>query len=197
MNEKNKQTRKMKRIKILDALLIAFANNKLVFKSLDEAKHFTMLFLKDGILDFHETFEGKEKRYGLAKEFNVKDFIKPIKEFIERLRVELPKIVKKIDISDSKFDNIEVSIIKMDSLEKNYKIKGKKITIDKNNVKNIMFTVPMKDLKEYDFEIALLTIEEKGYYLRKRDGRYILLAIDDFNKLLYGMYQKFFFKNIW
>ena len=53
--------RKLKRIKILDQFLMFFGRDKIGFKFLDDEAHLTLKFLKEGLLDFHQTIEGREK----------------------------------------------------------------------------------------------------------------------------------------
>jgi len=51
---------KIKKIRIFNELLLAFGRNKIIFKEPKDEKHYTLKFLEEGMLDVHETIEGKE-----------------------------------------------------------------------------------------------------------------------------------------
>jgi len=51
--------KEIKRMKILDDSLVFFGKGKIGFKEPKDMKHYIMQFLKDGIVDLHETI-GRE-----------------------------------------------------------------------------------------------------------------------------------------
>ena len=129
MYAKGEIEKKIKKLRIFDELLLAFGRDKMIFKRTDDVKHLTLKFLKEGILDVHETMEGREKRYTPLEKFDLKKFSEAIIETFER---EFPHILKEIDICDPKYSNIEVFIFpKKEAFEKATKVKRKEIIIEK------------------------------------------------------------------
>lgn len=187
MTEEKEHPKRLKRIKLLDEFLMFFARNKIGFKILDEdKKHYTIKFLPDGVVDFHETIEGKEKKYPKTGKLDLRKFAKTTRE---TLATELPKIMKEIDIDDPKFENVEVMVCPTKEMIRKeiepIEVKKKGITIDRNKVYDMFFTVPMKDLHDYDFRVAFFAEKEgEEHALYRIEGRYFLLKIADFSMLL-------------
>ena len=62
----------LKRIKIFDEFFMAFSNNKIIFKDLNNPKnHKTMKFTPTGILDVHDTQEGSKKEYDSGGKYDL------------------------------------------------------------------------------------------------------------------------------
>jgi len=187
--------KKIKKIRIFNELLLAFGRNKIIFKQLDDEKHYTMKFLKEGILDVHETIEGKEKRYPRTENFDLKKLSEKIKE---TLREELPNILREIDIGDPKYTNVEVLIIPKEGalqerVQKATKIKRKEMMIEKSKLEDAMedLILPMKDLQNYDFKVAFLLREgEELNLLYRIKGKYFLITLDNLEKLMNKIFEK-------
>jgi len=182
--------KKLKGLKILNFLLF-FARSKIGFKFLEDKEHFTIKFLPEGIIDIHQTIEGKEKRYPKAWKFNMKELVDTIKETYEQ---ELPKILKEIDITDPKYEDVEVFVMpEKEVIRKTiepFKVKKRKITIDGNNFNDLFSIAFMRDLPNYDFQVAFWGEESEEQALYRVDGRYFVLKIEDFTKLLDKMREK-------
>ena len=186
--EKNQNRKKLKGIKILDFLML-FGRNKIGFKFLEDKEHYTIKFLPEGIMDFHETIEGKEKKYPKKARLNVKRLAETMRETLR----ELPKILKEIDIDDSRYDSVEVIICpKKEAMKKAIEpieVKRRKITIDENKFYGMVSRVRMKDLRDYDFQVAFWEKESEQHALYRINGRYFILKVDDFVKLFDEMFK--------
>ena len=144
--------KKIKKLRIFDELLLAFGRNKKIFKQPHDEKHYTLKFL-EGILDVHETIEGREK-------FDLNKFSEVI---IETLREEFPHILKEIDISDPRYMNVEVLILpkkemSRELVQKITTIKRKEMMIEESKLMDVIkdLIVPMEDLQNYDLKAAYL-----------------------------------------
>lgn len=161
-----------------------FGRNKIGFKFLEDEEHFTMKFLSEGIIDFHETVEGKVKKYPRAGKLDIKVLAETLRETFER---ELPKILKEIDITDPKYENVEVIVCpKKEAIKKAIEpieVKKRKITIGKNKIYDMLLSVPMRKLPDYDFQVAFWGSEGEERATYRIDGRYFVLKIDDFTEL--------------
>ena len=189
-NEQNELLKKIKRIKILGEFLIALGRHKIIFKQPYDKKHYTLNFLQAGILDIHETIEGKEKKYPRTEKFDLKKLSETIKE---TLREELPNILKEIDVGDPKYRHIKVFILpEREVFEKATERKRKEIQIKINRLYEQMKNnfVPMKDLRDYDFKMAFLLEGGKGHVLYRRDRKYFLLKLDDLEMLMNKISEK-------
>ena len=190
---KNEVDKKIKKLRIFDELLLAFGRRKMILKRTDDSKHLTMSFLKEGILDVHETMEGREKKYVPLEKLDLRKFSEAIIETFER---ELPHILKEIDISDPEYRNIEVFIFpKKEEFEKATEVKRKEIIIDKSKLKDVMkdlIFVPVKDLQKYDFKVAYLLkeSEEESAFLYRINGKYFLVKLDDLEALMRKILEK-------
>ena len=54
-----------------------------------------------------------------------------------------------------------------------------------------MFTVPMKNLKDHDFENAFFTKEGKGYVLLRRNEKHFLVEANDWIESLDKTFKRF------
>lgn len=183
--------KKIKKLRIFDELLIAFGIHKIIFKGTDDIKHYTLKFSKEGILDIHETMEGKEKKYPRTEKLDLKKFSEAIKETFER---ELARILEEIDISNPKYKNTEVFIFpKSEAFEEATQVKRKEIMIEKSKLKDMMkdLIVPMKDLQKYDLKVACLLEEgEECAFLYRINGKYFLAKLDDLEALMKKIVEK-------
>lgn len=189
-NEQNELLKKIKKIRIFGEFLIAFGRHKIIFKQPDDEKHYTLNFLEEAVLDFHETIEGKEKKYPRTEKFDLKKLSEMI---IETLRKELPNIVEEIDTSDPKYRHIKVFIFpEREAFEKATERKRREIQIKKNKLDELMKNnfVPMKDLQDYDFKMAFLSKRGKEYALYRGDGKHFLLKLDDLEMLMNNIFEK-------
>ena len=178
--------KKIKKLRIFDELLLAFGRNKIIFKQPHDEKHYTLKFL-EGILDVHETIEGREK-------FDLNKFSEVI---IETLREELPHILKEIDISDPRYMNVEVFILpkkemSRELVQKITTIKRKEMMIEESKLMDVMkdLIVPMKDLQNYDFKAAYLVKEGEESFLYRINGKYFLIKWDDLDALIKKIFEK-------
>lgn len=182
--EMNKHLKKLKRIKIFDWFLMFFGRGKIGFKFLEDKEHYTIKFLKEGIVDFHETVEGKEKRYPRAGKMNLKKIV----EAREILAKEFPKLLKEINISDANFENFDVMICPTKEMVRRaigpIEVKKREITIRKDKFFDMFRFVPMKNLQHYDFQVAFFGDEGQEQVLYRVDGRYFLITLDDLERLL-------------
>ena len=181
MHTNKEVEKKIKKLRIFDELLLAFGRNKIIFKQPHDEKHYTLKFL-EGILDVHETIEGREK-------FDLKKF----SEVIE----ELPHILKEIDISDPKYMNVEVLILpkkemSRELVQKVTTIKRKEMMIEESKLMDVMkdLIVPMKDLQNYDFKAAYLLKEGEESSLYRINGKYFLIKLDDLDALIKKIFEK-------
>ena len=182
-----------KKIRIFNELLLAGGRNKIIFKALDSEKHYTLKVLKEGILDVHETIEGRKKfdeKYPIEKRKKVN--LEKLSEVTkETLREELPNILKEIAIDDPKCMDAEVLIIPKEEvlwerMKKIGQIKRKEMKIEESKFEDAMkdLVVPMKDLQDYDFKVAwVLEQGEISGSLHRVDGKYFLVKLDDWEAL--------------
>lgn len=193
--------KKIKKIRIFNELLIAIGKNKIIFKGMDDKKHYTLKVMKEKILDFHETVEGKEKKYAQIAKFDPKNLSEVI---VNTLREELPNILKEIDTEDPKHAKAGVLVIPegeslWEHIKKMGQIQRKEMKIEKEKSEDVMkdLVVPMKDLQNYNFKIAysLKEGEELGGLLYRINGRYFLVELDDFEMLMNKMANKIFEKS--
>ena len=177
--------KKIKKVRIFRELLLAFGRNKIIFKEKDDTKHFTLKFLKEGILDIHETIEGKEKKYPRTEKFDLKKLSEILKE---TLREELPGILQEIDISDPKYKRVKAFIFpQREDFKRATQRKKREIRIGKNELVQLMKDnfVPMKDLQNYDFKTACLLKEgEISALLYRIHGKYFHIKLDDMEALI-------------
>ena len=192
--ENKEVERKIKRIKILDELLLAFGRDKIIFKQMDDAKHLTLSFLKEGILDVHETIEGREKRHIPLERLDVKKFAGIKKALI----AEVIHNLKEIDISDPKYMEAEVLVIEKEALrgrvQKVTKIKRKEMVIEESKLKDMMkdLILPIKDLQNYDFRYGwLLKESEPSGLLYRIKGKYFLIELSDLEALIKKVFEKY------
>jgi len=190
--------KKIKKLRIFDELLLAFGRNKIIFKQPHDEKHYTMKFL-EGILDVHETIEGREEfdeKYPTEgrEKFDLKKFSEVI---IETLREELPYILKEIDMSDPKYMNVEVLILpkkerSRELVQKVTTIKRKEMMIEESKLVDVMkdLVVPMKDLQNCDFKAAYLLKEGEESFLYRINGKYFLIKLDDLDALNKKIFEK-------
>ena len=192
----NKEVEKeIKKIRIFDELLIAIGRNKIIFKGTDDTKHYTLKFLKERILDVHETIEGKEKKYPRTEKFDLENLSEVIRK---TLREELPNVLKEIDIGDPKYMDAEVLIIPKEEvlwerMKKIGQIKRKEMKIGKSKFEDAMkdLVVPMKDLQDYDFKVAYVLKEgEISGSLYRTNGKYFFIKLDDWEALTEKLNEK-------
>jgi len=187
---RNEHLKKLKGIKILDFLMF-FGRDKIGFKFLDDKEHYTIKFLPEGIIDFHETIEGKEKKYPRKGRLNLKRFAETMRETFER---ELPKILKEIDICDPRYESVEVIICPKKEVIKKaiepIEVKKRKIAIDESKFYDMFSRVCMKDLPDYDFQVAFWEKKGEEHALYRMTGRYFLLKVDDFSNLFNKIFEK-------
>ena len=140
--------------------------------------------MPEGIVDLHETIEGREKKYPKKARLNVKRLAETMRETLER---ELPKILKEIDIDDPRYESVEVIICpKKEAIKKAIEpieVKRRKITVDESKFYDMFSRVRMKDLPDYDFQVAFWGKEGEEHALYRINGRYFILKVDDFAKL--------------
>lgn len=173
-----------------------FAQSKIGFKFLEGKEHFTIKFLPEGIIDIHQTIEGKEKRYPRGWKLNMKEFVGTMKETYLQ---ELPKLLKEIDITDPKYEGVEVIVMpKKEVIRKTIeplKVKKRKITIDENKFQDLYSFVFMRDLPNYDFQVAFWGKEGEEQALLRVDGRYFVLKVEDLTKLFDKIHEKLNIQN--
>jgi len=179
--------KRIKRIWISDDFLIFLAQSKIGFKEPKGMKHYTMKFLRDGIVDFHETVECVEeegKKYPRAERID-------LKKFAEALEKEVPSLFKEIDISKTQYSNTNVIIVPpKEELRKKVQVKHREVKIDLGDLDELACSVPMKELSGHDFKVAFFIGDNKRYSLYRFDGRYYSLQNDEVMKLLDKILEK-------
>lgn len=188
-NEQNELLKKIKKIRIFGEFLIALGRHKIIFKQPYDKKHYTLNLLQAGMLDIHETIEGKEKKYPRTEKLD----LKKLSKMMETLREELPNILEQIDINNPKYRHIKVFILpEREVFEKATKRRRKEIEIKKNRLVKLMKNnfVPMKDLQDYDFKMAFLLEGGKEYVLYRGDEKYFLLKLDDLEMLMNKIFER-------
>jgi len=198
--EKRKHLERLKRIKFLNEFLMFFGTDKIGFKFPhdENKKHYTLKFLREGVLDFHETIEGtvEEKKYPRVRRLNIKKSAETIRE---TFRIEFPKILKEIDISDPKYEDVNVVVFptreEIRRAIEPIEVKKKEIRIEKYDISDKLFTVPMKDLQKCDFQVAFWGEEGEEHFLFRRNGKYFLLTGDDFKIFLGKLREKLGFQD--
>jgi hypothetical protein len=194
MKKEDEQLKKIKRMKILDDFLLFFGKGKIGFKEPKDMKHFTMQFLKDGIVDLHETTEGKEKKYQRVGRIDLKKFAEAMKEIFER---DLLSILKEIDIGNPQYQNTNVILTPTrEEFGKKVQVKKREIKIDESKFSGLAYSVPMKELKNHDFRVAFWTEDNKQYALYRIDDKYYSLQVDDFMKLWEKILEKSVSRNL-
>lgn len=183
MSEK-KNAKKLKKLRILDQFLIILANYKILIKEPNEARHFTMKFLEKGIVDVHETLEGRQKEHIPIGKLD-------LRKFWETFLRGLPFLLKEIDINDPKFASIGCYIIpEKEELKKAWEnvpeFRRKEIILKKNHFEKVMKTAVsialVRDLPNYDFRVAFSKQGEE-FALYRINRKYFLVKLDDFNEL--------------
>lgn len=201
MHEKKELEKEIKKLRIFDEFLLAFGGDKVIFKEIDDVKHLTLLFLKEGILDIHETLEGKQRfneKYPIEGRERY-DLEKLSKMIIETLRDELPNISKEIDIGDPKYMNAQVVVIPkgevlLERLKEASQIKHKQLKISESEFEDAMrdLVVFMKDLQNYDFKMAYVLKDDEIFgSLHRVGGKYFLVRMDDWEALTDKINKKF------
>ncbi len=194
---------KIRKIKLLNEILVAWGRDKLIFKDLDEPKkHYTFKVGKNGTLDFHETVEGSKKKYrpkGKVLPENIKKFAYGLrKTLIESFQ----KDREEINIDDMKYKNSKVFIIPdRESSRRLFlqalKREGKRGLLDKDGMMDLLeeyVSVPVGDLRDHkDFAFGYLLGDEKSpeYFLYQIGGRYFVLKASNFMNLAEKLTEKF------
>ena len=186
--------KKIKKISILDELLLILGKGKIMFKATDDTKHLTLSFLKEGILDVHETLEGREKRHIPLEKFDLKKFVGIKKTIVE----ETIHNLKEIDITDPKYMDAEVFVIEEEAfrarIQKVTKIEGRKVILEENKLMDVMkdFILPIRNLHNYDFKAGYL-LEQSGEVslLFRTKEKYLLINFRDLDALINKIFEKF------
>ena len=183
---------KIKRIKLFDKLLLAFGRDKIVFKEMDDVTHLTLRFLKEGILDVHETLEGTEKTHIPLERLDLKKFA----GFKNALIKEVLHNLEEIDISEPKYKNARVVIIEKEALRermlKATKIKRKDMIVEESILEDLMkdLILPIEDLQDYDFKVGYLSKEEELGLLFRIKGKYFLIDFNELEALIKKLFEK-------
>ena len=99
----------IKKLKLFGEELIAFSNNKIIFKDLKNPEdHLTMLMTKDGRLDFHNKKEGPSPEYESLGEFDLTKIQDP--QFAQELQTRLLQMVKVVNFTEPEFENCIIAI---------------------------------------------------------------------------------------
>lgn len=182
---------KIKRIKMLDNFLLFFGKNKVGFKEITDKKHLTLKFLNEGLVDIHETIEGKIDESEKHQRIGTLDLRKFAKAFEEIFRREILTFLKEIDVNSPRFQNIEVSIIPTkEELRKKIQVHKKSIKIENSELSDLVRSVPMNELQGNDFRLAFMTEDNKTYALYHIDDKYYSIRLDDFSKIIDKIIEK-------
>lgn len=177
--------KKVKRLKIFDEFIIAGGKNKLIFKGPQSKEHTTLKIDEKGIIDIHETEEGKVKKYRSIMK-------KGLKEMEEELQKQVTAILEesKVNIKDPKFAKYILAIPPADDKERFQKMlvhKGRDVILPKDVlerggeqiIKDYLF-VRMQDAMKIDFTgISYVLNESNGYIGALVKGRRDCYLITD------------------
>lgn len=102
--------------------------------------------------------------------------------------------MKEIDITDPKYEGVEVFVMPKKEAVRNmiepFKVKKRKITIDESKFNDILSIAFMRELPNYDFQVAFWGKEGEEQALYRVDGRYFVLKIEDIRKLFDKVREK-------
>lgn len=176
---------KGKRIRVLDTILIMMMRDKLGFKSpIHDIKHFTLKFRENGILDVHETVEGRVKEYREIAKINLAKFGEPFREAISK---KLSKLFREINVNDPEYHNLDARILPTVKIENE---NGKELILDERNLEDLGFTVPIRDLGNYNFNWASFERNGEEYTIFLRNGKYFIIKIDDLKLIFDKVFAK-------
>jgi len=181
----------IKRLKIVDELVMAIGSNKLVFKKPGQKHHVTVKITPDNILDIHKTYEGKRKRHKSLANIDLNQIeIKAVEE-LETI-LNLAKEAE-VDFKDPTFQNYWIMLEpKEDKIfEKAGIRKGRDLIIDEGKLNNEELkkkfkTVPFIEAPKHEFKSARVFTKENRFIgnLSKIKGRYYFLTIEFAKELM-------------
>ena len=186
--------KKIKRIKIFNELLFALGKSKIIFKETSDVRHLTLSFLKEGILDIHETIEGREKKHIPLEKLELRKFT----GYKETLIKEIIHNLKEIDITDPKYVDGQVFVIQekkamQERVQKITKVKRREIVFEENRLVNAMkdLFIPVKDLQNCDFKTGFLLKEnEENGLLFRIESKYLFIGFNDLEALIKKIFEK-------
>lgn len=178
----------LKRIKIFDELFMAFSNNKIIFKDLNNPKnHKTMKFTPNGILDIHDTLEGSKKEYNPGGKYDLlKSVVKMASDpqgFLEPL-IKTVQMMRPVTFTEKEFEHLKVwPILTKDELMPFIKFNKRKIEfpIDTINALNPMnHLISWKDAKSKIKEYAQVFDDNTpcGLIFKNKNGTFYLPVSD-------------------
>lgn len=187
--------KKIRRIKIVDEILLALGRGKIIFKETSDARHITLSFLKEGILDIHETIEGREKKHIPLEKLELRKFA----GYKETLIKEILHNLKEIDITDPKYVDGQVFVIQekkamQERVQKIMKTKRREIVFEENKLMDVMkdLFIPIKDLQDYDFKTGFLLKEDEEHGLLFRvESKYLFISFNDLEALIKKTFERF------
>jgi len=164
----------VKKIKILNELLVARGKNKIILKKIGEPKHLTMSF-KDGRIDVHETDETKECKEERHISL-IRGDIKKLNEIIEKEIRRLVQKIQEIDITNPKWRDYDIiPRIEEEAVLEVAERKGKELIINAEKIEGCLQIARMSNADKLDFKLAYivkggkilgtLTLYNKRYFL--------------------------------
>ncbi len=173
-----------KRVKVFEKIFVGLGKNKIFFKDLQKPQdHFTMLFTKDGRLDFHETQEGSEKNYKSLGEFDLLGLVKQVAydpHAEEKFVKELFRNAKKVNFEEPEFANyIIIDMGIKDEMLKHAKKTKRRVEIpaepfEKSGIEK--FTINWKEAKNQNiiYGSVMNGDDLAGLLLKFKDDSYFL-----------------------
>lgn len=188
----------IKKLKLLDKLVIWTSNNKVHVKDLEKPdEHGTILFLKNGKIDFHRKKEstGSYKQEGILD--LKKTFIKIAKdplEFISPL-LELKNLMRPVNFDEDDLKHLKVEIFPdKTTFLSLFKKKGKEYSVPKEAAKilNIREKCNWKDCKNKKFQLGHVYDNNQfvGLINKLDSGGYVFITLNDKTKSIIEKLEK-------
>lgn len=154
---------KLKRIKISDLLLLFFGTDKIGFKEKgQEDTHYTFKFRENGILDLHETKEGKEKQYTSLARIDLKKLAEKFKESVLEM---FSNCFVEIGVDNPEWKDIKVFPMPPDEQLAAFGEVKKRDFIISDKLARGLRPLSMQDLKNYDFKFAIFEKDGETYFI--------------------------------
>lgn len=194
----------MKKFKIFDELLLAFTNNKMVFKDLkNPEEHQTISFVSNGIVDAHKTKEGPEgqKEYESLGQYDLLKMMSKLAsnpmELVQPM-IETIQSMKEVDFTESEYEHLSIMpMMTSEEILPLVKLNKKRVEVPVESLSNLNFLqkrIPWKQAQEKIKENAIVLDGDLTVgYIMKKEGKFLYLPTDDImkNPLVKSFQDKF------